>query len=153
MKKYQNEQRLPNQLTEQHTNNEVENYNYWMMLKVYSDEKKISSKAFLDQIHQRLYLEQSLLVERIKKYYNRQLRTSRTDNPKLNQLHVFINTDFSIMPNFTEKAFLRVDLNDMINALPKQLHQRLYLEQSLLVERIKKYYNRQLSEQVTTIQN
>ena len=30
--------------------------------------KRISSKAFLDQIHQRLYLEQSLLVERIKKY-------------------------------------------------------------------------------------
>ena len=36
----------------------------------FNDEKKVSSKAFLDQIHQRLYLEQSLLVERIKKYVN-----------------------------------------------------------------------------------
>ena len=31
------------------------------------------------------------------------------------------------MPNFTEKAFLRVDLNDMINALPKQLTKRRIL--------------------------
>ena len=35
------------------------------------------------------------------------------------------------MPNFTEKAFLRVDLNDMINALPKQLTKRRILNQIL----------------------
>ncbi|WP_180525405.1 dynamin family protein [Staphylococcus haemolyticus] len=152
LKKYQNEQRLPNQLlftTEQHTNNEVEDQIYHLngRLKLqllddvksiynsqmtqnsdFNDEKKISSKAFLDQIHQRLYLEQSLLVERIKKYYNRQLSEQVAPTiQKLNQLRVFINTDFSIMPNFTEKAFLRVDLNDMINALPKQLTKRRIL--------------------------
>ncbi|MCF7610680.1 dynamin family protein [Staphylococcus haemolyticus] len=152
LKKYQNEQRLPNQLlftTEQHTNNEVEDQIYHLngRLKLqllddvksiynsqmtqnsdFNDEKKISSKAFLDQIHQRLYLEQSLLVERIKKYYNRQLSEQVAPTiQKLNQLHVFINTDFSIMPNFTKKAFLRVDLNDMINALPKQLTKRRIL--------------------------
>lgn len=152
LKKYQNEQRLPNQLlftTEQHTNNEVEDQIYHLngRLKLqllddvksiynsqmtqnsdFNDEKKISSKAFLDQIHQRLYLEQSLLVERIKKYYNRQLSEQVAPTiQKLNQLHVFINTDFSIMPNFTEKAFLRVDLNDMINPLPKQLTKRRIL--------------------------
>lgn len=152
LKKYQNEQRLPNQLlftTEQHTNNEVEDQIYHLngRLKLqllddvksiynsqmtqnsdFNDEKKVSSKAFLDQIHQRLYLEQSLLVERIKKYYNRQLSEQVAPTiQKLNQLHVFINTDFSIMPNFTEKAFLRVDLNDMINALPKQLTKRRIL--------------------------
>lgn len=152
LKKYQNEQRLPNQLlftTEQHTNNEVEDQIYHLngRLKLqllddvksiynsqmtqnsdFNDEKKISSKAFLDQIHQRLYLEQSLLVERIKKYYNRQLSEQVAPTiQKLNQLHVFINTDFSIMPNFTEKAFLRVDLNDMINTLPKQLTKRRIL--------------------------
>ncbi|WP_368872812.1 dynamin family protein [Staphylococcus haemolyticus] len=152
LKKYQNEQRLPNQLlftTEQHTNNEVEDQIYHLngRLKLqllddvksiynsqmtqnsdFNDEKKISSKAFLDQIHQRLYLEQSLLVERIKKYYNRQLSEQVAPTiQKLNQLHVFINTDFSIMPNFTEKAFLRVDLNDMINALPKHLTKRRIL--------------------------
>lgn len=152
LKKYRNEQRLPNQLlftTEQHTNNEVEDQIYHLngRLKLqllddvksiynsqmtqnsdFNDEKKISSKAFLDQIHQRLYLEQSLLVERIKKYYNRQLSEQVAPTiQKLNQLHVFINTDFSIMPNFTEKAFLRVDLNDMINALPKHLTKRRIL--------------------------
>ncbi|MBK3938954.1 dynamin family protein [Staphylococcus haemolyticus] len=152
LKKYQNEQRLPNQLlftTEQHTNNEVEDQIYHLngRLKLqllddvksiynsqmtqnsdFNDEKKISSKVFLDQIHQRLYLEQSLLVERIKKYNNRQLSEQVAPTiQKLNQLHVFINTDFSIMPNFTEKAFLRVDLNDMINALPKQLTKRRIL--------------------------
>ncbi|MGV3096863.1 dynamin family protein, partial [Staphylococcus borealis] len=94
LKQYQNKQRLSNQLlmtTEQHTNNEVEDQIYHLngrlklqllddVKRVYNsqmtqnsdfnDEKKISSKTFLDQIHQRLYLEQSLLVERIKKYYN-----------------------------------------------------------------------------------
>ena len=66
------------------------------------------------------------------KYYNRQLSEQVAPTiQKLNQLHVFINTDFSIMPNFTEKAFLRVDLNDMINALPKQLTKRRILNQIL----------------------
>ncbi|MCH4392139.1 MULTISPECIES: dynamin family protein [Staphylococcus] len=166
LKKYQNEQRLPNQLlftTEQHTNNEVEDQIYHLngRLKLqllddvksifnsqmtqnsdFNDEKKISSKAFLDQIHQRLYLEQSLLVERIKKYYNRQLSEQVAPTiQKLNQLHVFINSDFSIMPNFTEKAFLRVDLNDMINALPKQLTKRRILNPNT---------QRELQEQISS---
>lgn len=166
LKKYQNEQRLPNQLlftTEQRTNNEVEDQIYHLngRLKLqllddvksiynsqmtqnsdFNDEKKISSKAFLDQIHQRLYLEQSLLVERIKKYYNRQLSEQVAPTiQKLNQLHVFINSDFSIMPNFTEKAFLRVDLNDMINALPKQLTKRRILNPNT---------QRELQEQISS---
>ncbi|MCH4459604.1 dynamin family protein [Staphylococcus haemolyticus] len=166
LKKYQNEQRLPNQLlytTEQHTNNEVEDQIYHLngRLKLqllddvksiynsqmtqnsdFNDEKKVSSKAFLDQIHQRLYLEQSLLVERIKKYYNRQLSEQVAPTiQKLNQLHVFINSDFSIMPNFTEKAFLRVDLNDMINALPKQLTKRRILNPNT---------QRELQEQISS---
>ena len=90
LKSYQHEQRLPNQLlmtSEQHTNNEVEDQIYHLngRLKLqllddvksvfnsqmtqnndFNEEKKISAKTFLDQIHQRLYLEQSLLVERIK---------------------------------------------------------------------------------------
>lgn len=166
LKKYQNEQRLPNQLlftTEQHTNNEAEDQIYHLngRLKLqllddvksiynsqmtqnsdFNNEKKVSSKAFLDQIHQRLYLEQSLLVERIKKYYNRQLSEQVAPTiQKLNQLHVFINSDFSIMPNFTEKAFLRVDLNDMINALPKQLTKRRILNPNT---------QRELQEQISS---
>lgn len=32
----------------------------------FNDEKKHATKMYLDQVHQRLYLEQTLLVERIK---------------------------------------------------------------------------------------
>lgn len=39
----------------------------------FNEEKKISTKIYLDQIHQRLFLEQSLITERIKKYFNSQL--------------------------------------------------------------------------------
>ncbi|NUI84659.1 dynamin family protein [Staphylococcus borealis] len=152
LKHYQNKQRLSNQLlmtTEQHTNNEVEDQIYHLngrlklqllddVKRVYNsqmtqnsdfnDEKKISSKTFLDQIHQRLYLEQSLLVERIKKYYNHQLSDQVAPIlQKLNQLHVFINPEFNVTPEFTEKAFLRIDLNDMLAALPKQLTKRRIL--------------------------
>ncbi|MDY4023455.1 dynamin family protein [Staphylococcus borealis] len=152
LKHYQNKQRLSNQLlmtTEQHTNNEVEDQIYHLngrlklqllddVKRVYNsqmtqnsdfnDEKKISSKTFLDQIHQRLYLEQSLLVERIKKYYNHQLSDQVAPIlQKLNQLHVFINPEFNLSPEFTEKAFLRIDLNDMLAALPKQLTKRRIL--------------------------
>ncbi|MEB7459843.1 dynamin family protein [Staphylococcus borealis] len=152
LKHYQNKQRLSNQLlmtTEQHTNNEVEDQIYHLngrlklqllddVKRVYNsqmtqnsdfnDEKKISSKTFLDQIHQRLYLEQSLLVERIKKYYNHQLSDQVAPIlQKLNQLHVFINPEFNVTPEFTEKAFLRIDLNDMLAGLPKQLTKRRIL--------------------------
>lgn len=152
LKQYQNKQRLSNQLlmtTEQHTNNEVEDQIYHLngRLKLqllddvksvynsqmtqnsdFNDEKKISSKTFLNQIHQRLYLEQSLLVERIKKYYNHQLSDQVAPIlQKLNQLHVFINPEFNVTPEFTEKAFLRIDLNDMLAALPKQLTKRRIL--------------------------
>ncbi|MDM7864117.1 dynamin family protein [Staphylococcus borealis] len=152
LKHYQYKQRLSNQLlmtTEQHTNNEVEDQIYHLngrlklqllddVKRVYNsqmtqnsdfnDEKKISSKTFLDQIHQRLYLEQSLLVERIKKYYNHQLSDQVAPIlQKLNQLHVFINPEFNVSPEFTEKAFLRIDLNDMLAALPKQLTKRRIL--------------------------
>ncbi|WP_210126084.1 dynamin family protein [Staphylococcus sp. GDY8P85P] len=152
LKQYQNKQRLSNQLlmtTEQHTNNEVEDQIYHLngRLKLqllddvksvynsqmtqnsdFNDEKKISSKTFLDQIHQRLYLEQSLLVEHIKKYYNHQLSDQVAPIlQKLNQLHVFINPEFNVTPEFTEKAFLRIDLNDMLATLPKQLTKRRIL--------------------------
>ena len=91
------EDRLNQQLintTSQHTSNEVEEQIYHLngRLKLqlldevksvynsqmtqnsdFNEEKKISSKTYLDQIHQRLYLEQSLITERIKKYFNTQL--------------------------------------------------------------------------------
>ncbi|PTF04646.1 dynamin family protein [Staphylococcus devriesei] len=149
---YKNKQLLSNQLlftSEQHTTNEVEDQIYHLNKRLklqllddvksiynsqmtqnndFNAEKKISSKAFLDQIHQRLYLEQSLLIERIKKYFNQQLNEQIAPTlKKLNQLHVLVHPDFEIKPKFGDTAYLRIDLNDLMAALPKQLTKRKIL--------------------------
>lgn len=149
---YKNKQRLSNQLlftSEQHTTNEVEDQIYHLNKRLklqllddvksiynsqmtqnndFNAEKKISSKAFLDQIHQRLYLEQSLLIERIKKYFNQQLNEQVAPTiKKLNQLHVLVHPDFEIKPSFGDTAYLRIDLNDLMAVLPKQLTKRKIL--------------------------
>ncbi|MGZ2315879.1 dynamin family protein [Staphylococcus argenteus] len=149
---YKDKQRLQHQLidaTIQRTDNEVEEQVYHLNSRLklqllddvksvfnsqmtqnsdFNDEKKISSKIYLDQIHQRLFLEQSLITERIKKYFNTQL-----DNQiapiiqQLAQLHVIINPQFKFEPTVVEQPLLHIDLNDMLNALPKQLTKRKIL--------------------------
>ncbi len=52
----------------------------------FNEEKKVSTKVYLDQIHQRLFLEQSLITERIKKYFNKQL--TKQIAPMVQQLAV-----------------------------------------------------------------
>lgn len=146
------EDRLNQQLintTSQHTSNEVEEQIYHLngRLKLqlldevksvynsqmtqnsdFNEEKKISSKTYLDQIHQRLYLEQSLITERIKKYFNTQLEEQVAPIiKKLNNIHVLVKADFNIEPDVEEAPFLRIDLNEMVGALPKQLTKRKLL--------------------------
>lgn len=146
------EDRLNQQLintTSQHTSNEVEEQIYHLngRLKLqlldevksvynsqmtqnsdFNEEKKISSKTYLDQIHQRLYLEQSLITERIKKYFNTQLEEQVAPIiKKLNYIHVLVKADFNIEPDVEEAPFLRIDLNEMVDALPKQLTKRKLL--------------------------
>lgn len=146
------EDRLNQQLintTSQHTSNEVEEQIYHLngRLKLqlldevksvynsqmtqnsdFNEEKKISSKTYLDQIHQRLYLEQSLITERIKKYFNTQLEEQVAPIiKKLNNIHVLVKADFNIEPDVEEAPFLRIDLNEMVDALPKQLTKRKLL--------------------------
>ena len=146
------EDRLNQQLintTSQHTSNEVEEQIYHLngRLKLqlldevksvynsqmtqnsdFNEEKKISSKTYLDQIHQRLYLEQSLITERIKKYFNTQLEEQVAPIiKKLNNIHVLVKADFNIEPDVEEVPFLRIDLNEMVDALPKQLTKRKLL--------------------------
>lgn len=146
------EDRLNQQLintTSQHTSNEVEEQIYHLngRLKLqlldevksvynsqmtqnsdFNEEKKISSKTYLDQIHQRLYLEQSLITERIKKYFNTQLEEQVAPIiKKLNNIHVLVKADFNIEPAVEEAPFLRIDLNEMVDALPKQLTKRKLL--------------------------
>lgn len=144
--------RLNSQLintTSQHTNNEVDEQIYHLNNRLnlqlldevksvynsqmtqnsdFNEEKKISIKTYLDQIHQRLYLEQSLITERIKKYFNSQLEEQIAPIiKKLNHIHVLVKAQFDVEPDVKETPFLKIDLNDMIAALPKQLTKRKIL--------------------------
>lgn len=144
--------RLNSQLintTSQHTNNEVDEQIYHLNNRLnlqlldevksvynsqmtqnsdFNEEKKISTKTYLDQIHQRLYLEQSLITERIKKYFNSQLEEQIAPIiKKLNHIHVLVKAQFDVEPDVKETLFLKIDLNDMIAALPKQLTKRKIL--------------------------
>ncbi|OFQ98954.1 dynamin family protein [Staphylococcus sp. HMSC066C03] len=144
--------RLNSQLintTSQHTNNEVDEQIYHLNNRLnlqlldevksvynsqmtqnsdFNEEKKISTKTYLDQIHQRLYLEQSLITERIKKYFNSQLEVQIAPIiKKLNHIHVLVKAQFDVEPDVKETPFLKIDLNDMIAALPKQLTKRKIL--------------------------
>ncbi|MDZ5505718.1 dynamin family protein [Staphylococcus capitis] len=144
--------RLNSQLintTSQHTNNEVDEQIYHLNNRLnlqlldevksvynsqmtqnsdFNEEKKISTKTYLDQIHQRLYLEQSLITERIKKYFNSQLEEQIAPIiKKLNHIHILVKAQFDVEPDVKETPFLKIDLNDMIAALPKQLTKRKIL--------------------------
>ena len=91
----------------------------------FNEEKKISTKIYLDQIHQRLFLEQSLITERIKKYFNSQLEEQILPvMKKLNQIHVIINAKFNVEPSLVDTALLQIELNSMLQSLPKQLTKR-----------------------------
>ncbi len=106
----------------------------------FTDEKRQSTKIYLDQIHQRLYLEQSLLVERVKKYFHQQLHTEIAPlKQKLEQLHVFIEPEFEKSQIELNEPFLKIDLEKMIHALPKTLTKKNILQpktQSAIQEQI-----------------
>lgn len=146
------QERLNSQLintTSQHTNNEVDEQIYHLNNRLnlqlldevksvynsqmtqnsdFNEEKKISTKTYLDQIHQRLYLEQSLITERIKKYFNSQLEEQVAPViKKLNHIHVLVKAQFNVEPDVKETPFLKIDLNDMVTTLPKQLTKRKIL--------------------------
>ena len=149
---YKDKTPLTNQMihtSEQHTKNEVEEQIYHLnkrlqlqlldeVKKVYNsqmtqnndfnDEKKRATKMYLDQVHQRLYLEQTLLVERIKTYFTSQLDQQIAPTiQKLNSVHVLIQPHFKITAPFTDDALLRISLEEMLSVLPKQLSKRKIL--------------------------
>lgn len=149
---YKDKTPLTNQIihtSEQHTKNEVEEQIYHLnkrlqlqlldeVKKVYNsqmtqnndfnDEKKRATKMYLDQVHQRLYLEQTLLVERIKTYFTSQLDQQIAPTiQKLNSVHVLIQPHFKITAPFTDDALLRISLEEMLSVLPKQLSKRKIL--------------------------
>ncbi|HHA6931652.1 TPA: dynamin family protein [Staphylococcus aureus] len=149
---YKDKQRLQHQLIDaslQHTDNEVEEQVYHLNARLklqllddvksvfnsqmtqnsdFNEEKKVSTRVYLDQIHQRLFLEQSLITERIKKYFNKQLTEQIAPIvQQLADLHVIINPQFNFESANIEQPLLHIDFNDMLNALPKQLTKRKIL--------------------------
>ncbi|HCW7993499.1 TPA: dynamin family protein [Staphylococcus aureus] len=149
---YKDKKRLQHQLidaTLQHTDNEVEEQVYHLNARLklqllddvksvfnsqmtqnsdFNEEKKVSTKVYLDQIHQRLFLEQSLITERIKKYFNKQLTEQIAPIvQQLADLHVIVNPQFNFESANIEQPLLHIDFNDMLNALPKQLTKRKIL--------------------------
>ncbi|HCX7838546.1 TPA: dynamin family protein [Staphylococcus aureus] len=149
---YKDKQRLQHQLidaTLQHTDNEVEEQVYHLNARLklqllddvksvfnsqmtqnsdFNEEKKVSTKVYLDQIHQRLFLEHSLITERIKKYFNKQLTKQIAPIvQQLADLHVIVNPQFNFESANIEQPLLHIDFNDMLNALPKQLTKRKIL--------------------------
>lgn len=149
------------QIAEQRTSNEVDDQIYHLNERIklqlldevksiyngqmtknanFNEEKRQSTKLYLDQIHQRLYLEQSLLVERIKKYFHEQLHTEIAPlKQKLQQLHVFIEPEFDKSEIELDDPYLKIDLTHMIDALPKSLSKRNILQpktQSTIQEQI-----------------
>ncbi|MEN2446861.1 dynamin family protein, partial [Bacillus sp. JR_15] len=94
----------------------------------FNEEKKNSTKIYLDQIHQRLFLEQSLITERIKRYFNQQLDEQVAPVlQQLSQLHIIVNPRFNLQPDVIDKPLLHIELNDMMSELPKQLTKRKIL--------------------------
>lgn len=149
---YKDKQRLQHQLidaTLQHTDNEVEEQVYHLNARLklqllddvksvfnsqmtqnsdFNEEKKVSTRVYLDQIHQRLFLEQSLITERIKKYFNKKLTEQIAPIvQQLADLHVIVNPQFNFESANIEQPLLHIDFNDMLNALPKQLTKRKIL--------------------------
>lgn len=149
---YKDKQRLQHQLidaTLQHIDNEVEEQVYHLNARLklqllddvksvfnsqmtqnsdFNEEKKVSTKVYLDQIHQRLFLEQSLITERIKKYFNKQLTEQIAPIvQQLADLHVIVNPQFNFESANIVQPLLHIDFNDMLNALPKQLTKRKIL--------------------------
>lgn len=149
---YKDKQRLQHQLidaTIQHTDNEVEEQVYHLNVRLklqllddvksvfnsqmtqnsdFNEEKKVSTKVYLDQIHQRLFLEQSLITERIKNFFNKQLNEQIAPIvQQLADLHVIVNPQFNFESANIEQPLLHIEFNDMLNALPKQLTKRKIL--------------------------
>ncbi|APR61017.1 MULTISPECIES: dynamin family protein [Staphylococcus] len=97
--------------------------------KDFEDEKRIAVKTYLEQIHARLYMEQTLIAERIKKFLNQQLEEQLAPVVKqLNQLHILIHPHFNIDMNKDEIDTLHIDFEQMYQSLPKKLSKKRLLQ-------------------------
>ncbi|QLK86169.1 dynamin family protein [Staphylococcus sp. 17KM0847] len=91
--------------------------------------KRNASKLYLDQIHQKLYLEQTLLVTRMKNYFETQLQHQLTPIlTQLSQLHVILQADTHLLGDEVDTPYLHIQLEDFIHTLPKSLTKKRILQ-------------------------
>ncbi|MEL0538736.1 dynamin family protein [Staphylococcus debuckii] len=97
--------------------------------KDFEDEKRTAVKTYLEQIHGRLYMEQTLIAERIKKFFNQQLEEQLAPVvKKLNHLHILIHPHFNIDMNKDAIDTLHIDFEAMNQALPRKLSKKRLLQ-------------------------
>ncbi|ELJ9245791.1 dynamin family protein [Staphylococcus pseudintermedius] len=88
----------------------------------FNEEKRQSTKAYLNQIHQKLYLEQTLMIERIKFFFNLAFQQEMaTKIRSFQQYHILLPDIETIEVAPVDQSFLTISFDDMVNALPKQL--------------------------------
>lgn len=88
----------------------------------FNQEKRLASKVYLDQIQQRLYLEQTLMIERLKRFiistYENEIAPTIKE---LQQRHVLIHPTFKVDVDEINESYLNIDLDQFVEGLPKQL--------------------------------
>lgn len=98
----------------------------------FSKQKSDATKDYLTQIHQRFYLEQTLITERIKKHFQHDIE--RQLSPvlkKLEQVHIFIQPELNINIEISNTPKLTIELEDMLKVLPKNLTKRNILNHNI----------------------
>lgn len=91
--------------------------------------KRHAAKTYLDHIHQKLYLEQTLLVNRMKKHFETQFAHQLAPNvTEMAQHHIIVQPDHQLTAENIEKPYLQLDLSAFVDALPKQLTKKNVLQ-------------------------
>lgn len=95
----------------------------------FNEEKRQSTKDYLNQLHQKLYLEQTLMIERIKYFFNQALQQEMAPKIKsFHQYHILLPAIETIEVAPVEDSFLTISLDAMVSALPKQLTKKNILQ-------------------------
>ncbi|UXV33923.1 dynamin family protein [Staphylococcus sp. IVB6181] len=97
--------------------------------KDFDQEKRDAVQTYLEQVHGRLYMEQTLIAERIKKFFNKQLEDQFAPIVKqLNQLHILLHPHFSIEMDKDAITTMHIDFTKMYDNLPKKLTKKRLLQ-------------------------
>ena len=107
----------------------------------FKQEKIAASKRYLDHIHQKLYLEQTLIVERLKRCFTDHFEHQCIPTLKaLQELHVLVQPKLTFQLDQLETPYLKLDLDTFVASLPKSLTKKKIIQaqgQKEIQEKIK----------------